>query len=131
MTGFPEADPGASGLHARWYEANRLAGAPTAQRCACGQWRNPSRYRCPGCGEMDWSFEPVSPVGRVVSWTVTRRPLHFAFAGAVPYAIVVVATAEGARFLLQHRGDPDAVAIDDEVTIAVDRFGVPFAEPLV
>ena len=128
MTGFPESDPGASGLHARWYEANRLAGSLTAQRCECGRWRTPARYRCPGCGTDVWSFEPVAPVGRVVSWTITRRPLHFAFAEAVPYGIVVVVTDEGVRLLLQYRGDPDEIAIDDEVGIAVDRFGVPYAD---
>jgi len=28
---------------------------------------------------------------------------------------------------LQYRGDPDEITIDDEVGIAVDRFGVPYA----
>ena len=43
------------------------------------------------------------------------------------YGIVVVVTDEGVRFLLQYRGDPDEITIDDEVGIAVDRFGVPYA----
>ncbi len=47
---------------------------------------------------------------------------------AVPYGIVVVVTDEGVRFLLQYRGDPDEITIDDEVGIAVDRFGVPNAD---
>ena len=128
MTRFPEAEPGASGLHARWYEANRLAGALTAQRCECSSWRNPARYRCADCGSDRWAFEPVGVEATVESWTVTRRPVHFAFAEAVPYGIVVVVTDEGVRFLLQFRGDPDGIAIDDEVAIAVDRFGVPYAD---
>ena len=129
MSGFPEIDPGASGLHARWYAANRDAGALTAQRCTCGVWRMPARFRCAACGSDVWSFEPVTPAGTVVSWTVTRRPVHFAFAAVVPYAIVVVVTAEGARFLLQYRGDPEAVGIGTAVAFGVDGFGVPFATP--
>lgn len=125
--GFPEIDPGATGLHARWYEANRLAEALTAQRCVCGRWRNPARHRCPGCASDEWTFEPVSSAATVESWTVTRRPLHFAFAAAVPYAIVVARTEEGVRFLLQYRDDPDSVVIGTGVGVAVDRFGVPFA----
>jgi uncharacterized OB-fold protein len=129
VSAFPESDPNATGLHGRWYEANRSAGALTAQHCECGEWRNPARHRCPGCGGEQWAFEPVSPTGVVESWTVTRRPLHFAFAEAVPYAIVVVSTPEGARFLLQFRGEAESVAIGDEVSFAVDRFGVPYAGP--
>lgn len=129
MSGFPEVDPNASGLHAQWYEANRSAGTITGQRCACGTWRAPARYRCPGCGSDDWSFEPVGSRAVVESWTVTRRPLHFAFAEVVPYAIVVASTPEGVRLLLQFRGAAESVAIGDTVGIGVDRFGVPFAVP--
>lgn len=129
MSGFPEVDPGASGLHARWYQANREAGRVTAQRCDCGRWRAPARYRCPWCGGADWSFQPLSSSAEVESWTVTRRPLHFAFADVVPYAIVVGETIEGVRLLLQFRGEAATVAIGDRVTLDVDAYGVPFAVP--
>lgn len=124
---FPETAPDAAGLHAAWYEANRVAGSVTAQRCECGHWRHPARYRCPACASDVWSFEPVDPTATIESWTVTRRPLHFAFADAVPYAIVVVVTAEGARFFVQLRVDGDP-SIGSTVTLRVDSFGVPFAE---
>ena len=129
MSGFPELDPNASGLHAEWYGANRTAGVVTAQRCGCGVWRSPARYRCAACAGDEWAFEPLAGEAEVVSWTVTRRPLHFAFADAVPYAIVVAEAVEGVRFLLQYRGDPSAVAIGDRLRVSVDRFGVPFALP--
>ena len=72
---------------------------------------------------------------------MTRRPLHFAFADVVPYAIVVVRSDEGARFLVNVRppvdaganGDTDAVTseprpvIGDRVVLDVDAFGVPFS----
>jgi len=128
VSGFPESDPGASGLHAQWYEANGRAGALTAQRCGCGVHRLPARYRCAACGSDAWSFEPVGPGGVIVSWTITRRPLHFAFADVVPYGIVVVRTPEDVRLLAQYRGDPATIGIGATVVLSVDRFGVPYAE---
>lgn len=130
MSAFPEVDPVASGLHAQWYGANVLAGALTAQRCGCGRFRNPARFRCADCGSDDWSFESVGPEAIVESFTVTRRPVHPGFADVVPYAIVIAVTAENVRYLLQWRGNSDSVGIGDRVVIAVDRFGVPFAGPI-
>lgn len=125
--GFPETDPGASGLHAEWYAANAAVGQLTAQRCECGVHRLPARHRCAACGSDVWTFEPVGPAVTVVNWTVTRRPIHPSFAAVVPYAIVVGHTPEGVRLLLQHRGDPESLVEGQELTTAVDTFGVPYA----
>ncbi|MFN8050757.1 MAG: OB-fold domain-containing protein [Acidimicrobiales bacterium] len=131
MSAFPVADPHASGLHAEWYEANRAAGAVTAQRCDGGHWRHPARYRCGECGSTRWTFEPVGPEAVVESWTITRRALHPSFADAVPYGIVFAHTAEGPRFFVHTRpslGPDDTIGIGEAVTLAVDEFGVPYAE---
>ena len=103
--GFPEQSPGAAGLHAEWYAANVEQGTLTAQRCECGVYRLPARYRCAACASDRWAFVPVGPDAVVETFTVTRRPIHFAFAEVVPYASVVARTPEGVRLLLQHRGD--------------------------
>lgn len=128
--GFPESDPGAQGLHAAWYAANRDAGRPTAQRCSCGVWRHPARYRCPACHGDRWEFAPFTPEAEVVSWTVTRRPVHFGFVDAVPYGIVVAQTPEGVRMLLQLRptlGERDVPEVGERVDVETDSYGVPFA----
>lgn len=133
--GFVAQPVGAAGLHAAWYEANAAAGRLTAQRCACGVWRMPARYRCAACHGDVWTFEPVTPHGAVHSWTVTHRPFHFGFAEAVPYALLIVEVAEGVRFLLHARprlaalpdGAVDAAIIGTNVGVAVDEFGLPHA----
>lgn len=128
MSAWPEVDPGAAGLHAAWYTANVAAHCITSQRCECGTLRAPARYRCAVCGSDEWEFVPLTPTGVVRSWTITRRPLHFAFAEVLPYALLVVEVAEGLRFLLHYRGDAESVSIGDRVTIDVVRFGLPFAK---
>jgi uncharacterized OB-fold protein len=128
--GFPDTEPQAVGLHADWYAANRDAGALTAQRCDRGHWRHPARHRCGQCHSASWTFEAVTPSGVVESWTVTRRPLHFAFAEVLPYALLVVRTPEGPQYLVHLRpalGDSDPPRIGDTVSLRVDRGGVPYA----
>lgn len=120
-------DPGASGLNAAWYEANSASAAVTAQRCACGVWRHPARYRCASCHGEEWQFVELSPEAIVESWTITRRALHFGFADQVPYAILAVHTHDGPRLFAHLRGDPSDIAIGDRVRLAVDEFGVPYA----
>lgn len=130
MTGFPADPPAAAGLHADWYAANAAAGAVTAQRCRCGAWRLPARYRCPTCHGDEWTFEALDPVASVESWTITRRPLHFAYAECVPYGIVVAATAQGPRLLVHLRpslADGERIDVGERVELAVDAHGLPYA----
>lgn len=130
MTGFPTDSPAAVGLHAEWYAANAAAGAVTAQRCDCGAWRLPARYRCPSCHGDQWAFGPVDAAATVESWTITRRPLHFAYAECVPYGIVVARTAQGPRLLVHVRpslGDGDVITVGDPLELAVDEYGLPYA----
>ena len=133
---FPEIDPAASGLHAAWYEANRVAGRLTAQRCECGAWRHPARYRCGSCHGDRWMFESIGDEeqgdpGVVESFTITRRPFHGAFAAAVPYPIAAVQSAHGLRWFVQLRSDrcgseECTARIGEQVTLRVDSFGVPY-----
>lgn len=134
MSGFPAGPVGASGLHAEWYAANAAAGAVTAQRCECGVWRLPARFRCSSCHGDRWSFEALTAEAVVESWTVTRRPLHFAYADVVPYALVVASSAEGPRLLVHLRpsldDDDAAIEIGERVTLAVDADGLPYGTRL-
>lgn len=129
-SGFRELDPGASGLHAAWYAANVAAGEVTAQRCECGVFRAPARYRCAACASDQWTFEPLAPDATVVSWTVTRRPVHPSFLDVVPYGIVVAEISPEVRLLLQYRGPADELVTGAAVRVSVDSFGVPYAVPL-
>ena len=48
---------------------------------------------------MEWEWAQSSGRGKIFSWTVTRAPLHTAFAAQVPYALVIVELEEGARMI--------------------------------
>ncbi|MBX6378916.1 MAG: Zn-ribbon domain-containing OB-fold protein [Clostridia bacterium] len=72
------------------------------QRCAdCGLWRHFPRPMCPRCGSTRAEWPAVTPRGTLYSWTVTHRAMLPAFAGDVPYAIVIVELDEprGVRLL--------------------------------
>ena len=59
------------------------------QRCAdCGTHRFPAREICSHC---------LSRRGEVFSYNVMHQVYHPGFAGEVPYAVVVVKLAEGAK----------------------------------
>ena len=126
-TRLPDLSHNAAGVHAQWYAANVSFGVVTAQRCACGVWLMPSRVRCGSCGGGDLQFEPISQSGEVVSYTVTHRPLHGGFAASVPYAILIVRTAEGVKLLVACDGEFDGDRCPSMVSLATSSFGVPYA----
>lgn len=69
------------------------------QRCAaCDAWRHVPREMCARCGSFEWRWEKSAGTGQVYTWTTVERPMHPAFAGDAPYAVVVVEMAEGVRF---------------------------------
>ena len=68
------------------------------QRCtSCQAWRHVPREMCAKCGSSDWEWAKSSGRGTVFTWTVAERPMHPAFADAVPYAPVVVEMDERVR----------------------------------
>jgi uncharacterized OB-fold protein len=70
------------------------------QRCGgCGTLRFPARDQCSGCLSRESRWVPVSGRGTVFSFAVMHQVYHPGFAAEVPYAVVVVELAEGARVL--------------------------------
>ncbi len=92
------------------------------QRCTeCSAWRHVPREMCPECGSTDWDWQKSSGRGVVFTWTVAARPLHPAFAGAAPYAPVVVEMEEGVRVLSEVIDCPPGdLAIDMPVEVVFD-----------
>jgi uncharacterized OB-fold protein len=79
---------------------------------------------CPGCGSFDWGWARSTGRGTVYSWTTIERPMHPAFADAVPYAVVVVEMDEGVRLAsrLVDR-DPRELSVGLTVTVVFDQVG--------
>jgi len=91
--------PSPEGLSAEFY-AECAQGRLSFQRCDdCGTWRHPPRVMCTKCGSWKWAWTPSCGRGSIYTWTVTHQPLHPAFAGATPYAVVVVEMEEGVRLV--------------------------------
>ena len=69
-----------------------------AQRCAdCRTHRFPAREICSQCLSRRSEWVQVSGSGEVFSYNVMHQVYHPGFAGEVPYAVVVVKLAEGAK----------------------------------
>lgn len=126
----PEMDELAAAFYA---ECGR--GRLSFQRCSdCDRWRHLPRQRCGRCGSAAWAWTPSSGLGRIVSWTVTHKPLHPAFADQVPYAVVIVELEEGVRMVSGLRGlEPDQLALDLPVRVVFETVdetrAVPFFGP--
>jgi uncharacterized OB-fold protein len=115
--------PAPPGLNGEWYERAAATGRLHLQRCdACGTWRHPPRVLCPSCGSDAASFQPVSGRGTVFSWTVTHQAVDPAFAGHLPYAVLVVELEEGPRVVGNLVGmDPADLTLDLPVEVVLDR----------
>jgi hypothetical protein len=94
-----------------------------AGRCtACGKVVYPARRVCPACRSE--TFEPVvlSPRGRVVTSTVIHAaPPEFQM--EAPYAMAIIETPEGARFMVQVTDcEPGEVEPGAEVALEFRRI---------
>jgi len=68
------------------------------QRCrGCGTHRFPARELCSTCLSRDSEWVRVSGAGEIFSFNVMHQVYHPGFATEVPYAVVIVKLAEGAK----------------------------------
>ena len=128
----PKPVPNPDGLNADFY-AHCAKGTLCFQRCkSCGTWRHLPRDMCAKCGSPEWEWSPSSGLGRIYSWTVTHRALHPAFAGDVPYAVVIVELEEGVRMVSGLRGlPPEKLELDLPVEVELERVSDEVAIPYV
>jgi len=68
------------------------------QSCeGCGTHRFPAREICSNCLSEESEWVKVSGKGEIFSFNVMHQVYHPGFADEVPYAVVVVKLAEGAK----------------------------------
>ncbi len=68
------------------------------QRCSgCGAHRFPAREICANCLSRESSWVKVTGKGEVFTFNVMHQVYHPGFASEVPYAVIAVKLAEGAR----------------------------------
>ncbi|MFN8543389.1 MAG: OB-fold domain-containing protein [Candidatus Binatia bacterium] len=92
------------------------------QRCtSCWTWRHVPRATCAACGSWEFEWTRSTGRGRVLTWTVVRRPMHPAFAADVPYAPTVVELEEGVRMVASLVDvPPDEIRQDMPVEVVFD-----------
>jgi uncharacterized OB-fold protein len=74
------------------------------QQCAdCGRFRYPPGPACPNCLSLQWSWEPISGEGTLLSWVVFHRQYFPEF--PVPHTVVAAELSEGPIFIADLAGD--------------------------
>jgi uncharacterized OB-fold protein len=131
---IPKPVPDPEGLNEAWYRFC-AQGELRFQRCTeCGSWRHLPRVMCAACGSTEWEWVPSSGRGKIFSWTVTHQAMHPAFAGDVPYAVIVVELDEGVRMVSGLRGlEPAQLSLDLPVRVEFepisDEIAMPYFRP--
>ena len=87
------------------------------QRCSqCGVWRWPPREMCGECASFEWSWQPVSGRGKVVSFIRTH---HFFLPNmSEPFFTVFVSLDEQADIVMPgswHHPDPPVIDMPVQV----------------
>lgn len=92
------------------------------ERCAtCGVHRFPARAICSACLSTDAEWVRASGRGQIFSFNVMHQVYHPGFAAEVPYAVVVVQLAEGAKMVSNLVGvAPSDVRIGMPVRVVFD-----------
>ena len=92
------------------------------QRCSgCGAYRFPARAICSDCLSTEARWVAVSGRGELFSFNVMHQVYHPGFASEVPYAVVIVRLAEGAKMLSNLVGvSPRDIRIGMPVRVVFD-----------
>lgn len=106
-------------------------GELVVQRCTgCALLRFPPREVCSRCWARDAEWTPVSGRGRVYSFYVMHQVYHPAFAGEVPYPVVLIELEEGPRMLSNLVDCPrERIAIDLPVEVTFEDLSPEVALP--
>jgi len=132
--GFPVPVPDAD-TQPFWDACGR--GELLIQRCgACGRWLWQPRPICSSCQKPDPIWTRVSGDGVVASWMVMRPPTLPAYAGMVPFVLLLVELEQGVRLIgylvddagrvVQTDGTAEKVRIGARVALRFhDQAGTP------
>jgi uncharacterized OB-fold protein len=92
-------------------------------RCKeCGHYRFPPREICSNCLSNRAEWVPASGKGEVFSFNVMHQVYHPGFAGEVPYAVVLIKLAEGAKMISNLVGvKPQDIRIGMPVEVVFER----------
>ncbi|TJZ79665.1 DNA-binding protein [Rhodococcus oryzae] len=102
------------------------SGRLSVRRCVhCLRWSFPPSRCCRHCWSADFTVEPVTGKGVLLTWTEVNDPSG--------YLVAVVELEEGIRLLLGLTGtEPSALRVDTPIRLYFEHLGgdfwLPFAE---
>jgi uncharacterized OB-fold protein len=90
------------------------------QQCTpCGHLRYPISDACPRCLSSEYTWRVMSGAGEILSWAVFHQVYQPAWAGLVPYNVVLVQLPEGPRMFGNVEPlDRDRLAVGAAVRVA-------------
>lgn len=96
----------------------------TFQRCQdCADVVWPAHSHCPECGSRALAWEESSGRGRVYSWSTVYRGPTPVWESIAPYTVGFVEMVEGYFLFTQIEGDPEDIAVGDEVNVRYVQRG--------
>jgi uncharacterized protein len=105
----------------------------TYQVClACGQVVFHPRRHCTCCTSGDLEWRDSAGAGTVYTFTVIRRSGHPFFRARIPYVVGLIDLDEGFRMLAEIAANPEALHVDQRVTVAWEDhadLSVPIFQP--
>jgi uncharacterized OB-fold protein len=112
------------------------SGRLSVRRCVhCLRWSFPPSRCCRHCWSADFTVEPVTGKGVLLTWTEVRDQERSPRSdpAAQPYLVAVVELEEGIRLLLGLTGtEPGALRVDTPIRLYFEHLGgdfwLPFAE---
>ncbi|MCM2310436.1 MAG: Zn-ribbon domain-containing OB-fold protein [Steroidobacteraceae bacterium] len=93
-------------------------------RCtSCGEVTFPRQRRCANCSSEKIEEIPLSPRGKLFSFTNVNYPVPDGYKGPVPYGVGMVELPEGVR-VLSHLTEhsPDKLAVGMDMALIIDKL---------
>jgi uncharacterized OB-fold protein len=127
--------PVIDGDSAPFWEAARAHQLRLQQCGACARFVYYPRALCPHCHATNLVWREVSGLGRIYSFTISRRAPSAEFEPTVPYVVALVQLDEGPRMLTNIVTDDVAsVQCEDRVRVVFRDIGedvvLPMFEPI-
>jgi uncharacterized OB-fold protein len=117
----PKAAPTVTDENRPFWDGAR-AGRLVMQQCTqCGHIRYPIQALCPKCLSDQCSWAELSGRGTVFAVVVYHQAFNKAWAGDIPYNVVIVQLDEGPRMFSNVVGSPnEQVAVGDPVSVVFE-----------
>jgi uncharacterized OB-fold protein len=101
------------------------------QRCTqCGEHQFYPRIICTKCASDELEWANANGQGKILTFTVVRRPVSEAYAADVPYVVALIRLDEGPTMMSNIvQCDPETLAIGDPVQVIFQDWSEEISIP--